>query len=149
MDRGQNMVVAQTHTLSKHYCSLSIRCTWTLRHTRIAILGFVTHYLVQTPLKSKSYVYLSRLVKTRDPYPGLFQLAFVSKLFSSLPSLLRLFLWTLPFIHFYFQLYTCLYLVEALSSLHTRRRPVVVTHRVYKPSHVLLCHQPSPSRTNA
>jgi hypothetical protein len=35
----------------------------------------MTHYLVQTPLQSESYVYISRLVKTRDPYPGLFQLA--------------------------------------------------------------------------
>jgi hypothetical protein len=36
----------------------------------------MTQYLVQTPLQSESYVYISRLVKTRDPYPGLFQLAF-------------------------------------------------------------------------
>jgi hypothetical protein len=35
----------------------------------------MTHYLVQTPLLSESYVYISRLVKTRDPYPGLLQFA--------------------------------------------------------------------------
>jgi hypothetical protein len=50
-------------------------CLWTLRHTRIAVLGFVTHSIVQTPLQSESYVYISRLVKTRDPYPGLLQFA--------------------------------------------------------------------------
>jgi hypothetical protein len=77
MDKARSKVVAQTHTLSKVLLFSLIRCTWTLRHTRIAILGFVTHYLVQTPLQSESYVYISRLVKTRDPYPGLFQLAIV------------------------------------------------------------------------
>jgi hypothetical protein len=35
----------------------------------------VTHYLVQAPLESESYVYISRLVKTRDPHPGLLQFA--------------------------------------------------------------------------
>jgi hypothetical protein len=93
-------------------------------------------------------VYISRLVKTRDPYPGLFQLA-ICFLSFSLPSLFRLFLWSLPFIHLYFQLYACLYLVEVLSGLLTRRRPIVITHSVYTPSHVLLRHNPCPSRTNA
>jgi hypothetical protein len=72
----------------------------------------MTHYLVQTPLQSESYVYISRLVKTRDPYPGLFQLAIVFPSFS-LPPLFHLFLWSLPFIHLYFQLYACLYFVES------------------------------------
>jgi hypothetical protein len=53
-------------------------CLWTLRHIRIAVLGFVTHSIVQTPLQSESYVYISRLVKTRDPYPGLLQFAILS-----------------------------------------------------------------------
>jgi hypothetical protein len=109
----------------------------------------MTRYLVQTPLQSESYVYISRLVKTRDPYPGLFQLALGFPFFRSLPSLFRLFLWCLPFIHLYFQLYACLYLVEVHSGLYQRRGPIVVTHSVHMPSHVLLCHNPCPSRTNA
>jgi hypothetical protein len=76
-------------------------------------------------------VYISRLVKTRDPYPGLFQLAVCFHFFSSLSSLFRLFLWSLPFLHLYFKLYACLYLVEVLSGLLTRRRPIVITHSVY------------------
>jgi hypothetical protein len=75
MDRGRNIVVARTHTLSKALLFSYSTYTWTLRHTRIAVLGFVTHYLVQTPLQSESHVYISRLVKTRDPYPGLLQFA--------------------------------------------------------------------------
>jgi hypothetical protein len=95
-------------------------------------------------------VYISRLVKTRDPYPGLFQLALGFSLLSkSLPSLFRLFLWCLPFIHLYFQLYACYYLVEVHSGLYRRRRPIVVTHSIYTPSHVLLRRNPCPSRTNA
>jgi hypothetical protein len=93
-------------------------------------------------------VYISRLVKTRDPYPGLFQLAVVFSSFS-LPSLFCLFLWSLPFIHLYFQLYACLYLVEVHSGLYKQRGPIVVTHSVYTPSHVLLRLNPCPSWTNA
>jgi hypothetical protein len=109
----------------------------------------VTQYLVQTPLKSESYVYISRLVKTRDPYPGLFQLAVCFHFFYSLPSLFRLALWSLPFLHLYFQLYACLYLVEALSGLLIHRRPIVITHSVDHPSHVLHRHHPCPSWMNA
>jgi hypothetical protein len=39
----------------------------------------MTHYLVQTLLQSESYMYISRLVKTRDPYPGLLQFAIQSR----------------------------------------------------------------------
>jgi hypothetical protein len=63
-------------------------------------------------------------------------------LLSSLPSLFHLFLWCLPFLHLYFQLYACLYLVEVHSGLYKRRRPIVVTPSVYTPSHVLLRHIP-------
>jgi hypothetical protein len=124
-------------------------CPRTLRHTRIAVLGFVTHSIVQTPLQSESYVYISRLVKTRDPYPGLLQFAIGFISLFNLPSLFCLFLWSLPFIHLYFQLYACLYLVVVLSGLLTRRGPIVFTHSVREPSYVLLRHTPSPSRTNA
>jgi hypothetical protein len=61
-------------------------------------------------------MYISRLVKTRDPYPGLFQLAVCFHFFSRLPSLFRLFLWSLPFIHLYFQLYACLNLCLRTKS---------------------------------
>jgi hypothetical protein len=37
----------------------------------------VTHYLAQTLLQSKSYVYISHLVKARDLYPGLLQFAII------------------------------------------------------------------------
>jgi hypothetical protein len=134
MDRARSKVVAQTHTLSKALLFSLIRCTWTLHHTRIAILGFMTHYLVQTPLQSESYVYISRLVKTRDPYPGLFQLAVVFLYLSSLPSLFRLFLWCLPFIHLFFQLYACLYLVDTHShqkKCHMTRFPTVCSSPPY------------------
>jgi hypothetical protein len=47
-------------------------------------------------------MYISRLVKTRDPYPGLLQFAIGFIPPFNLPSLLRLFLWSLPFIHLYF-----------------------------------------------
>jgi hypothetical protein len=52
---------------------------WTLRHTRITVLGFVTRIVVQTPLQSESYLYISRLVKTRDLHPGLLQFAIQSR----------------------------------------------------------------------
>jgi hypothetical protein len=148
MDWGRNIVVAQTHTLSSVLLFSSITCSWTLHHTRIVVLGFVTHYLVQTPLQSESHVYISRLVKTRDPYPGLLQFAISFPFPFSLPSLLRLILWSLPFIHLYFCLYACLYLVEVLSGLLTRRGPIVITHSVREPSYRLHHHTPCPSRTN-
>jgi hypothetical protein len=50
MDRGRNIVVARTHTLSKRYCFTYQVHMDTLRHTRIAVLGFMTYYLVWTPL---------------------------------------------------------------------------------------------------
>jgi hypothetical protein len=76
MDTTRSKVVAQTHTLSKALLfSYQVHMD-TLRHTRIAILGFMTHYLVETPLQSESYLYISRLVKTRDLHPGLLQFAF-------------------------------------------------------------------------
>jgi hypothetical protein len=94
-------------------------------------------------------VYISRLVETRDLYPGLLQFAITLPFLFSLPSLLRLILYSLPFLHLYFRLYACLYLVEVLSGLLTHRGPIVVTHSVREPSHVLHHHIPSPSRTNA
>jgi hypothetical protein len=94
-------------------------------------------------------MYISRLVKTRDPYPGLFQLAVCFLLFSSLLSLFCLVLWSLPFLHLYFKLYACLYLTEALSGILLRQRATVVTRSIYESDHVLYHHTPCPSRTNA
>jgi hypothetical protein len=50
MDRGWVIVVAQTHTLSGVLLFLDITCLWTLTHTRIVLLGFMTHTIVQTLL---------------------------------------------------------------------------------------------------
>jgi hypothetical protein len=50
MDRGQIIVVVQTHTLSGILLFLDITCSWTLTHTRIVVLGFMTHTIVQTLL---------------------------------------------------------------------------------------------------
>jgi hypothetical protein len=65
-------------------------------------------------------MYISRLVKTRDPYPGLLQFAisFWFLLFLSLPFLVSIFLF-----FFLFQLFSLLIdLVEVLSRpFHTRR----------------------------
>jgi hypothetical protein len=86
---------------------------WTLLIPRIAILGFVTHYLVWTPLQSEPYVYISQLVKTRDPYPSLLQFTIVScfPLLSSLPFFVSIFLF-----FFLFQLLSLIIdLVEVLS----------------------------------
>jgi hypothetical protein len=93
-------------------------------------------------------MYISRLVKTRDPYPGLFQLAVVFLFFQSAFPLLSLSLES-SFHSSLFQLYACLYLVEVHSGLYHHRGPIVVTHSVHTSSHVLLCHNPCPSRTNA
>jgi hypothetical protein len=146
MDRGQNIVVAPDSHAVIALLFFLIMCMWTLRHTRIAVLGFVTHIVVQAPLQSESHLYISRLVKTRDPYPGLLQICYQVSFFPiSLPLLIVIFLFFLSFIHLYFQLYACLYLVEVLSGLLTHQGPIVVIHSVQEPSHVLHCHTPSPS----
>jgi hypothetical protein len=93
-------------------------------------------------------MYISHLVKTRDPYPGLLQFAIKFPFLSVCLPFTPL-LYSLPFLHLYFRLYACLYLVEVLSGLLTRRGPIVVTHSVREPSCTLHRHIPSPSRTNA
>jgi hypothetical protein len=88
-------------------------------------------------------VYISRLVKTRDLHPGLLQFAISFPFLFQVCLLFRvLSFYSLPFIHLYFQLYACLYLVEVLSGLLTRRGPIVVTHSVREPSHGLYHHTP-------
>jgi hypothetical protein len=119
MDRGRSIVVASTHTLSSVLLFSRIMCSWTLRHTRIAVLGFVTHTIVSTPLQSESYLYISRLVKTRDLYPGLLQFAIQScfLILRSLPFFVSIFLF-----FFLFQLFSLIIdLVEVLSRpLHSK-----------------------------
>jgi hypothetical protein len=102
MDRVRSKVVAQTHTLSKALLfSYQVHMD-TLCHTRIAILGFMTLLLSSdSALKRVLRVYkstskdqgsLSWSFSTRSCFPFPF----------SLPSLFGLFLWSLPFLHLYF-----------------------------------------------
>jgi hypothetical protein len=145
MDRARSIVVAQTHTLSKALLFSLIMCIWTLCHTRIAVLGFMTHYLVQTPLQSESYVYISRLVKTRDLYPGLLQFAITCLLSCQSASS-----------HYYLSLplsFPSLFSHHRLSGgavtpFSLKGDLVLVSLVSENASCVLLRHTPCPSRTN-
>jgi hypothetical protein len=71
----------------------------------------MTRYLVQTPLQSESHVYKSRLVKTRDLYPGLLQFAILFRF--PLPFSLPFFIFLFFFLFHLFSL--IIDLVEVLS----------------------------------
>jgi hypothetical protein len=90
-------------------------------------------------------VYLSRLVKTRDLYPGLLQFATLFRFFlSSLPCLIFF------VILFLFCLYSLIvYLVEVLPRpFHSKGDLVLASLVSENPSHVLQATQSRPSRTN-
>jgi hypothetical protein len=111
MDRGRNIVVARTHTLSSVLLSCSITCSRTLRHTRIVVLGFVTHSIVQDSALKR----VLRVFKSPSEDQG--SLSWSSSiryhrflLISSLPLFLYLFLF-----FFFFHLYSLIIdLVEVL-----------------------------------
>jgi hypothetical protein len=73
----------------------------------------MTHTIVKTLLQSESHMYISRLVKTRDPYPGLLQFTILSCF--PFPFSLLFFVTIFPFF-FLFQLFSLIVdLVEVLS----------------------------------
>jgi hypothetical protein len=102
MDYNRVMIVPVTHTLSSVSIVLYITCPWTLCHTRIVVLGFAL-VIVQAALQSQCItVYKLSLVRPGSPsWSSSIHYHFPFP-FLSLPSLLCLIIWSLPFLHLFF-----------------------------------------------
>jgi hypothetical protein len=101
--------------------------TNTNAHVDIMCLTILSYLMIRTPTQKMKKIYAS---VTGSPSWSSSICYLVSFFLFSLPALACLVLFSLPFLHIFFQLYHCLYLVEVLSGLLTTSGPIVITHSV-------------------